>query len=207
MENPADTGPNPVGAIIMPRQFSIKDIRISEHLQHVLIRRIVDGSIFIYPTDTVYGIGCNALIPEAVERIKRIKERINDKPFSVIAPSLQWILDHFKTGREFIKQYLPGKYTLILEKRDEHFLQQACREKTLGVRIPKHYFSSLIRKAGVPFITTSANISGKPPASSLKEIDKGIMEQADFIIDGGKLLGVPSTLIFADGREPTRDKQ
>ncbi len=189
---------------MMPRLFTIAETKKSEHLQHVLIRKIVDGSIFVYPTDTVYGIGCNALIPEAVERVKRIKERINDKPFSVIAPSFQWILDHFKTSNDFIKKYLPGRYTLILEKRNEHFLRQACKEKTLGIRIPKNYFSSLIKKAGVPFITTSANISGGPPASSIKEIDQKIIAEVDFVIDGRKLLGVPSALIFADGRKVKR---
>jgi L-threonylcarbamoyladenylate synthase len=174
-----------------------------QELQNKLSKEIIEGKIFVYPTDTVYGIGCNALIPDAVEKIREIKGRDN-KPFSVIAPSEEWVLNHFNTNLEFISQYLPGKYTLILEKKDSSYLQHLSAEKTIGIRIPKHPFTEVIKRAGAPFITTSANISGKPPASEIRDIPQTILNRVDLVIDGGKLDGTPSTLIFPDGTRKER---
>ena len=76
--------------------------------------------VFIYPTDTIYGIGCDATNDKLVEKIREIKQREN-KPFSIIAPSVQWILDNFNVNVRLIDKYLPGPYTLLLEKKQKNF--------------------------------------------------------------------------------------
>ena len=164
-----------------------------------LIQLIKEGDIFIYPTDTIYGLGCNALIEESVNRIKEIKGRDKDKPLSIIAPSKQWIKDNLEIKEEIIEKYLPGPYTLILKKKDRNFMSYISQTETLGVRIPAHDFTKLIEKAGIPFITTSVNLSGEPPAKRLEDIKEEIMEQVDVIVNGGQLSGTPSTIIKEDG--------
>jgi len=168
------------------------------------IEAIKSGKIFIYPTDTVYGIGCNALNKKAVERIKEIKTRDKNKPLSVIAPSKSWIFKNLNAKKSLVNKYLPGKYTLILKKKNSNFLSYVSKTNTLGVRIPKHKFIKLIQKAKVPFITTSVNLSGEKPASDLNEISKNIIKKVDIIINSGKLSGKPSTIILENGQKLKR---
>jgi L-threonylcarbamoyladenylate synthase len=164
-----------------------------------LIKKIKNGEVFIYPTDSVYGLGCNAFNLEGVKRIKTIKERDADKPMSVIAPNVDWILENLEVNRGEIEKYLPGRFTLILKKKDKRFLNHVSSGSGLGVRIPDHEFVKNVEKAGVPFITTSVNLSGERPAVELSDIDNGILEKVDEVVDGGKLFGKPSSLVI-DGK-------
>lgn len=169
-----------------------------------LKQEILAGKLFIYPTDTLYGLGCDATNQQAVEKIKNIKQRDRDKPLSVIAPSIEWILKNFKTTEEEIKKYLPGHYTLLLEKKDINFLNWVSNSETLGIRIPSNKFTKDIQKAGVPFVTTSVNLSGEPFAISLEDIKPEILSKVDYIIKSKeKLSGIPSTLII-NGKEVKR---
>jgi L-threonylcarbamoyladenylate synthase len=161
------------------------------------------GAIFIYPTDTIYGLGCDATNEESVQMIKDLKYRDKDKPMSVIAPSVAWIKKHCVVDDKMIKKYLPGPYTLILKKKDSNFLKQVASGDTLGVRIPDCEFTKLVQKSGVPFITTSVNFAGEPYAVQISDIDKKILDATDIIIGVGKLDGRPSTLVI-DGKEIKR---
>jgi len=167
-----------------------------------LVKQILEGKIFIYPTDTIYGLGCNAEDKEAVEKIKQIKERDRDKPLSIIAPSFKWIKENCIMDVD-LKKYLPGKYTIILHKKNTNFLSHVSNTEFLGIRIPNCSFSKKVKSARVPFITTSVNLSGEPFAKSIKEIPKQIIDKIDIIIDGGDLNGNPSTII-KDGKEINR---
>jgi len=159
-----------------------------------IIKAIEQGKIFIYPTDTIYGLGCEAGNKEAVEKIKEIKERDKSKPLSIIAPSLEWIQEKCVVDCE-IEKYLPGPYTLILKKKNPEFLSWVSSE-TLGVRIPANKFTKIIQESKKPFITTSVNLSGEPFALNLEDILEEIKSKVDVIIPvGGKLSGKPSTLI------------
>ena len=167
-------------------------MKIRDELNKNLLKEI-----FIYPTDTVYGIGCNAEDSRLVSRIRKIKNRDN-KPFSVIAPSIDWILENCKTSLGFLETYFPGPYTLILEKKSHYFLSSVSDEKYLGVRIPNHDFTKKLQSFGKPIVTTSVNFSGEKPANSIEEIPKNILKKVNFIFDYGKLSGKPSTIIFLD---------
>ncbi|MDP3026973.1 MAG: L-threonylcarbamoyladenylate synthase [Nanoarchaeota archaeon] len=168
-----------------------------------LKKQIFAGKIFIYPTDTIYGIGCDATNKEAVNKIREIKQR-DSKPFSIIAPSINWIKESciIDKGLE-INKYLPGPYTIILKKKNPAFLSWVSDTDSLGVRIPDNDFCKKIQKSGVPFITTSVNLSGEPFAINMGNIKEEIKNKVDFIIDEGELNGKPSTLII-DGKETKR---
>ena len=166
-----------------------------------LKKAIISGKIFIYPTDTIYGLGCNALNKKVVEKIKQIKKREREKPLSVIAPSIKWIEENCIVDCN-LKKYFPGAYTIIFAKKNKNFLPWVSGE-SIGVRIPKHEFTEKIQEAGVPFITTSVNLSGEKPANKIIDIGKEILNKADFVIDGGELSGKPSVLIIK-GKEMIR---
>jgi len=165
--------------------------------------QIKQGKIFIYPTDTIYGLGCDATNEQAVEKIKQIKERDRDKPLSVIAPSFKWIEENFIVDADLHK-YLPGPYTIILKKKNLDFLKHVSNADTIGIRIPDCDFTKQIQEAGVPFITTSVNLSGQPFAKNVDEIPEGIKNKVDVIVDVGELNGKPSTLIVS-GKEVKRN--
>lgn len=167
-----------------------------------LIDEILKGKILIYPTDTIYGIGCNALDELAVNKIKEIKQRDKDKPLSVIAPSMKWIEDNLIIDTDLTK-YLPGPYTIILKKKNPDFLKHVSNIDSLGIRIPDNTLTKIIQKSGVPFITTSVNLSGQPFIKKIEEIPDEIRNCVNIILDAGELSGKPSTLII-NGKEVKR---
>jgi len=167
-----------------------------------LTKEILEGKIFIYPTDTIYGIGWHALNENAVSKIKEIKGRDKDKPMSIIAPSKEWIKENCIIDVDLDK-YLPGPYTLILKKKDPNFLSCLSPE-TLGVRIPDNDFCREIQNSNVPFVTTSVNLSGEKPITSISELKPEIKDKVDIIINSGELSGKPSTLVI-NGKEIKRD--
>jgi len=167
------------------------------------IEDIKHGAIFIYPTDTIYGLGCDATNIESVNLIKEIKYKDKDKPISIIAPSIEWIKENCIVEDEQLEKYLPGPYTLLLKKKNPEFLKHISSNENLGIRIPDCEFTKLVEKANVPFITTSVNLQGEPFAIKISDIDHKIIDAVDIVIGVGKLDGRPSTLII-DGKEIKR---
>jgi len=169
----------------MPDYISFKDLNES------IVKRIKTGDVFIYPTDTIYGLGCNAIIEESVNRIREIKK--SDKPFSIIAPSKQWIYKNLEVKNKSYIKKLPGSYTFILKTKKEIIARNVnLGMKTLGVRIPNHDFTKFIK---VPFVTTSVNLTGKKPITDIKNISRKILNKVDIVIDDGILDNKPSTVI------------
>jgi len=171
--------------------------------QEEIIEEIEKGKIFIYPTDTIYGLGCNALNKESVDKIKKIKQRDRNKPLSIIAPSKKWIKENCIVDINLDK-YLPGPYTLILKKKNPNYLSHISESETIGIRIPKSEFTNYIKKANLPFITTSVNLSGELPITNISELKEEIKKNVDHIVDIGELNGKPSTLVI-NGKEIKRN--
>jgi len=167
------------------------------------VEDIKHGAVFIYPTDTIYGIGCDATNEGAVKKIKELKYRDAEKPMSVIAPSVEWIKEHCVVDDEMLEKYLLGPYTLFLKKKDVNFMKDVSANDVLGIRIPDCEFTKLVEKAGVPFITTSVNFAGEPFAVKISDIDSKILDAAEIVIGVGELDGRPSTLVI-DGKEIKR---
>jgi len=179
-----------------------------EYRNHYDLKKaMLSGKIFIYPTDTIYGLGCDATNERAVEKIKSLKKRDGDKPLSVIAPSFEWIEENFIFDEGLgIKKYLPGPYTVILKKKNKDFLSWVSNSDSIGIRIPANNFMKEIQNSGVPFITTSVNLSGEPFAVKMDDIKQEIINKVDYIIkaeDETGLSGRPSTLII-NGKEIER---
>jgi|SaaInlStandDraft_4_1057021.scaffolds.fasta_scaffold38759_2 L-threonylcarbamoyladenylate synthase len=165
-----------------------------------VIKRMKAGEIIIYPTDTIYGIGCNASKPGSVSIVRDIKKRDENKPLSVIAPSKKWIYDHFEINKKSYIQTLPGPFTFVLNMKRRAVARNVNPgSETLGVRIPYHAFTRLVQRANIPFITTSVNLSGQKPIREIKNIPRSILKKVDLVIDGGFLPNYPSTIIDLTG--------
>lgn len=154
-----------------------------------------DGAIVV-PTDTVYGLAANALSQKAVQKIFKIKGRKQGKPLPIFISSLETIDKvadaRSEQARDMIKKVWPGKATLILPARG--WLPMEIRGDgglTIGVRIPNHpWLRQLIDKFGGPITGTSANVSGFPPHTKIKELIEEFNKlpfKPDVIVDAGAL--------------------
>ena len=155
----------------------------------------LSGKIFIYPTDTIYGIGCDATNSKLVRKIRELKKREN-KPFSVIAPSKKWIYDNCVLtgeGRSWMKK-LPGPYTFVLKMKKKCVSEEVAKEK-IGVRIPANEFTKKVRSFGKPFVTTSVNISGEPSLKNPNKLKNSISKGVDYLVDAGTIQGKPSIVV------------
>ncbi len=162
-------------------------------------KAIKEGKIIIYPTDTVYGIGCN-INSDSVSRIFEIKKRKLGKPLSVAFSDLDMVKKYAlvtKKDERFIKEHIHEPYTFIVRKRVNVPDIVTSGKNKLGIRIIDHKLvREIINSANVPIITTSANISGKKAPESVDEIDDEIKKQVDVIIDSGPCrIGTPSKVI------------
>ena len=159
-------------------------------------RFVNKGSLLVYPTDTVYGLG-GVATKRVAERINRIKNRNSNKSLSVIAPDVDWICKHLEPPLDFQEKVINATQPttwLINKKNKEDFYWLSNNEK-LGVRyLGNHPIQQFITALKQPFITTSANISGSPPISRVQDIDSLISAQVDGIINAGELIGAPSKL-------------
>lgn len=168
-----------------------------ESRKEEIVERIRAGHVFIYGTDTIYGIGCDATNDKAVKKIRKVKQR-KDAPFSVIAPSKEWITENctgFGIEKELGK--LPGPYTLILKLKKKECVSKFVNpgNHTLGVRIPDHWFSEFVNEIGKPIVTTSVNKAGEPYLETVEDIEPEIEAHVDFVLNEGKIAGNPSAII------------
>lgn len=154
------------------------------------------GGIIIYPTDTVYGLGCNAFNKKAVKKLREIKNR-HDKPLSVAVSGMEGVhsVAYVNEWQEnTMRENLPGPYTFVLEKKE--FVPSLVSKKGIGVRIPDH--EKCLRILGsveFPVITTSANNPGEKAPRRVSDVPKKMLGQADLVIDDGELGGKPSSVV------------
>ena len=171
--------------------------------------KIVNGAVFVYPTDTIYGLGCNAQISKAVKRVRELKQR-PDQPFSVIAPDKEWIYDNCDIGSDGPAhiEKLPGPYTLIFKLLNKDAVAEEVMPglNDLGVRIPEHWFTKISTMLDIPIVTTSANVAGDNYMTSIDDMDDRIKNHVDFIIYEEEKEGKPSQVINLAG-ESTSNKR
>ena len=150
-------------------------------------KAVLSNGLMAYPTDTLYGLGCNALSEKAVAKIYAAKKRDAGKPLSIIVADHAMLLEYCwvsSAQERILHSLLPGPYTFILPLRKTLPVSQSM---SVGIRVPEHMFSrQLSRELSLPIVSTSANISGEKDAAEAKELDSRVLKVADLIIDGGK---------------------
>ncbi|WP_281173762.1 L-threonylcarbamoyladenylate synthase [Deferrisoma camini] len=171
------------------------------------VRRAADvlrnDGVIVYPTDTVYGLGCDITKKHAVERIVRIKGRDPKKPMSFVCADLTHISRYARVSNfayRILKRFLPGPYTFVLEASREVPRLLLTKQKTVGIRIPDHPVClGLVKELGNPILSTSANPSGADPLNRPEEIQWVLGSQVDLILECGVLPRVPSTVVSLVG--------
>lgn len=161
-------------------------------------RAIRNGKCVIYPTETVYGLGCDALNSEAIERVFELKGRSRGKPISLAVPDVSVVEEYTRpTDREvaFMEEFLPGPVTVVLERRSVVPPVLTASRDRVGVRIPDHPVALELLSHGNPTTATSANRSGAESARRIEEIDSGIRERVACLIDDGETPGGGSTVV------------
>ena len=162
------------------------------------------GKVAVFPTDTVYGLGC---IPEekAAKKIFKLKERRSDQPLPLLVADFEQALSlaHFSpAARKAAGRFWPGATTLVLTAEKE-LPPWVCQKGKVALRIPNHPFlRKVIRRTGQAIIGTSANLSGEKPAGCISKISEKILTGADLVIDGGEIPGKASVVCDFTGAEP-----
>ncbi len=173
------------------------------------ITLLKNGGVIVYPTETSYGLGCDATNLAAVERIFAIKGRPESKALSVILPSLKeatkYVILRTYSSR-LAAHYWPGPFTLVSEKQPASPLSPHCaRRNRHAVRVSSHPVAAALAVGlGVPIVATSANISGTKDIYNIADVlatYEGSANEPDAYIDGGDLPVVPPSTIVELGQE------
>jgi tRNA threonylcarbamoyl adenosine modification protein (Sua5/YciO/YrdC/YwlC family) len=174
------------------------------------VERVVEslkgGGLIVYPTDTIYGLGCDIFNKNAIEKIYQLKGRERKKPLSIICADIKEIAKYAiiqDYAYRLMKKKLPGPYTFVLKARCEMPKTFLAKNKTVGVRIPDNKIcQELVKKLGNPIITTSLNISNQEVLTDPKQFSKEMQNKIDIIIDCGPLPKEPSSVIDLSGEVP-----
>jgi tRNA threonylcarbamoyl adenosine modification protein (Sua5/YciO/YrdC/YwlC family) len=166
------------------------------------IRKAVDaleaGEVIAYPTDTVYGLGCDLMNKRSVDRLYQIKGMDKSQPLAFICPDLSEIAKYAIVDNQIyrvLRRFLPGPYCFILEATREVPRLVQTKRKTIGIRIPNHEVTrAVVAMLGRPLISTTAQRTGEEPHVDAREIDddfKGL----GLVLDAGAGGVIPTTVV------------
>lgn len=193
-----------VKVILKTEIFKIDPDNIDQHIIDYCGKKIREGKLVCFPTETVYGLGANALDEKAVQNIFIAKGRPQDNPLIVHISDIEMV-ESIASGNErelfILKQlsdkFWPGPLTQITTKNENISDSVTCGLNTVGIRFPSNMIAiSLIKSAGVPVAAPSANVSGRPSPTRASHVIEDLDGRVDIIIDGGScLVGVESTVL------------
>ena len=153
---------------------------------------LISGRIIAFPTETVYGLGVCADNDTAIDNLYSVKQRARDKKLSIMIAEPDDVTKHVKhippiAGR-LISSFWPGPLTIIFDLPDNH---------TVGIRNSSHHVvRDLLKAAKISIVSTSANISGSPPATDAQQVISNFSGKVDVVLDGGTAeAGKPSTVV------------
>lgn len=168
-----------------------------------LIKKVIEvvkkGGVIGYPTDTIYGIGCDLFNKEAIERIYRLKKHNRNKPLSFICSNLKDISRYAYVSNyayKTMRRLLPGAYTFILEATKLVPKMVMTKQKTVGIRVPENPIClALVKELGHPIISTSVYRPDEELYSDPREIGERFGKSLDLVIDGGIIVAEHSSII------------
>jgi tRNA threonylcarbamoyl adenosine modification protein (Sua5/YciO/YrdC/YwlC family) len=176
-----------------------------EKIQQV-VTILQNGGIIVYPTDTIYGLGCDIFNKDAIKKIYQLKKREAKKPMSIICADFKDIAEYAiipNAAFHLMKKTLPGAFTYILKAKNKLPATFIAKNKTVGVRIPDNKIClEIVRQLGSPIISTSLNISGEEVMTTPGQLSKEMINKINLIIDNGPLSQEPSTVIDLTGENP-----
>ncbi|GAB4212566.1 MAG: L-threonylcarbamoyladenylate synthase [Synechococcales cyanobacterium] len=195
----------------MPTRYLVHDRYPQPHTIETIVQQLRQGSLMLYPTDTVYAIGCDLFSKSAVQRVRLLKQLHNTKPLTFLCASLSGIATYAQVSDmayRLIRALVPGPYTFILPatKLVPKLVQNAKR-KTTGIRVPDHPLcQALLQTLGHPLISTSAHWGEHSPQGEINwdapELSQ-LANQVEMVVEDGLPLGSQvSTVIDLTGAVP-----
>ncbi|MCX8022514.1 MAG: L-threonylcarbamoyladenylate synthase [Syntrophorhabdaceae bacterium] len=177
-----------------------KPDRPKKKLTELLKETLLQGGIVVYPTDTLYGMGCDLFNIKAIRKLYQIKRLPEKRALSIICRDFKDISNYAHMSDfafSIMRRHIPGPYTFVLKAKKIIPKLLMTEKKEVGIRIPDHPvplgIANLIDK---PLINTSVKLPGeKDVLYDPKEIEKRLKGAVDIVIDGGLLIGEPSTVI------------
>lgn len=193
----------------MVRIIKIDPDRPREETIKEAAKIIKDGGLVAFPTETVYGLGTDALNEEAVRRIFKVKGRSFNKPLSILIGRKedlrQYVQEIPKSAQVLIERFWPGPLTLIFKASSLIPAIIRGRDDTIGIRMPDCKIAlEIVRTSGVPLACPSANLSGSPSPTKASQVAKDLGGRIDFLLDGGETeIGIESTVLDLTTHPPT----
>lgn len=174
--------------------------KITEEQIDLIIDYLKRGRVLAYPTDTVYGLGCDARNALAINQINKIKGQKGSKPLLILISDFKMLKKYCFTNleqTEYLKKAWPGPVTVILKRRPNLPSELTGGLNSLAVRLPANEFLiKIISQAGFPIVSTSLNKTGQPPLSSTKNLAEHFEILPDLALDAGTIAGAkPSKLV------------
>lgn len=165
-----------------------------------------NGGIIVYPTDTIYGLGCDIFSKDAIKKIYQLKKRKGQKPMSIICADLKDAAKYAiipDAAFKVLKKALPGPFTFILKAKSNLPTSFLSKNKTVGIRIPDNQIClEIVKTLGNPIITTSLNFSGDKVMASPSQMPLEMKNKIDLIIEAGTLEQAPSTVVDLSSGQP-----
>ncbi|WP_241964463.1 L-threonylcarbamoyladenylate synthase [Halorubrum sp. 48-1-W] len=159
---------------------------------------VASGGLVVYPTETVYGLGGDALDASAVERVFETKGRDRDDPLSLGVASVDDALAHTRPtalALAFMRAFLPGPVTVVVERDPSVPGALTGGRDRVGVRVPDHPIARALLEEAGPLTATSANVSGGGSVTRVSDLDERVRDRVDVVIDGGETGGAESTVV------------
>lgn len=173
--------------------------KITQAEVNLIVGYLRRGKVLAYPTDTVYGLGCDARDAAAIKRIKGIKSQENKKPLLVLISDFEMLKQYCfvnKEQMEYLKKIWPGPVTVILKNQSNLPDELTGGLASLAVRLPKSEFLvKIISGAGFPIVSTSLNRVGGKLFTNVKNLEKQFKYLPDLAVDAGTIKGRPSRLV------------
>jgi tRNA threonylcarbamoyl adenosine modification protein (Sua5/YciO/YrdC/YwlC family) len=195
--------------------IKIHPVTPSERLILQVVDLLKNEGIAVFPTDTVYGLGCDITKPKAIEKVAQTKGiKIEKANFSFIFHDLSQLSDYTRPLSnavfKLMKHYLPGPFTFILEANTNIPKLFRSKKKTIGIRIPdNNIIREIVKRLGNPVLTTSIHDEDEilDYTTDPELIHEHYLNQVDVVIDGGYGHNQPSTVIDCSGEEPVLIRQ
>lgn len=160
---------------------------------------IRNGDLVVYPTETVYGLGADVANRHAVDRTFEAKRRDRSEPISLAVDSVaaaRGVTTPTERELAFMREFLPGPVTVVVERGPGVPDELVAGGDRVGVRVPDHEVAlALLERLALPMTATSANVSGRPSARHVADLDAEIREAASVVVDGGETPGGGSTVV------------
>lgn len=192
----------------MIRLYDWKENIKNEELKDA-INALKNGELIVFPTETVYGIGADGFNSFAIKKIYEAKGRPADNPLILHVSDFKMLEECVsnisEVERKLIDAFMPGPFTLILDKKDIVPSTVTANLSTVAVRMPNNKIANtIIKKFGKPIAAPSANVSGKPSGTNIEDIKEELGEKVFALIDGGNTdIGLESTVVKVIGDIPT----